>query len=102
VEQRNLTEDEVRQIDVGYENSTLDRRSKLAIAFADAFLDAQGEPDETTRLAMREEFSPAEIAELAIGLALFHGFSKMLIISGCEPEEMDTTILSVPGSPGRA
>ena len=51
--------------------------------------------------AMRDEFSPAEIAELGIGLALFHGFSKMLIISGCEPEEMATTVLSVPGAQPR-
>ena len=50
---------------------------------------------------MRDEFSAAEIAELGIGLALFHGFSKMLIISGCEPEEMATTVLSVPGAQPR-
>ena len=101
MEQRNLTEDEVDQIDDGYEGSTLDTRSKLAIAFADAFLGAQGEPDEATRAAMLEEFSASEIAELGLGLALFHGFSKMLIVSGCEPEEMDTTVLSVPGAQPR-
>ena len=101
MEQRNLTEDEVQQIDDGYEDSSLEKRSKLAIAFADSFLNAQGSPDEEIRAAMCDEFSPAEIAELGIGLALFHGFSKMLIISGCEPEEMDTTVLSVPGAQPR-
>ena len=101
MEQRNLTEDEVDQIDDGYESSTLEHRSKLAIAFADAFLGAQGPPDAVTRVAMGNEFSSAEIAELGLGLALFHGFSKMLIISGCEPEEMATTVLSVPGAPAR-
>ena len=99
MEQRNLTEGEVEQITDDYDTSSLDNRSKLAIAFADAFLGAQGPPDEATRDAMSAEFSPAEIAELGIGLALFHGFSKMLIISGCEPENMETTVLSVPGAP---
>ena len=101
MEQRNLTEDEVEQITDDYESSGLEKRSKLAIAFADAFLSAQGPPDESTRSDMSGEFSPTEIAELGIGLALFHGFSKMLIISGCEPEDMDTTVLSVPGAQPR-
>lgn len=98
MEQRNLTEDEVDKIDDAYEDSDLAKRSKLAIAFADAFLGAQGPPDESTRAEMSAEFTPTEIAELGLGLALFHGFSKMLIISGCEPEEMETTVLSVPGA----
>jgi hypothetical protein len=47
---------------------------------------------------MNAEFSPEQIAELGIGLALFHGFSKLLIVTGCEPEEMERTVLSAPGS----
>ena len=101
MEQRNLTEDEVDLIEDGYESSTLDHRSKLAIAFADAFLGAQGAPDAETRHQMRDDFSSIEIVELGLGLALFHGFSKMLIISGCEPEEMETTVLAAPGSQPR-
>lgn len=99
--QRNLTEDEVGQIDDGYESSSLDERSKMAIAFADAFLGAQGPPDAEVRRRLLGEFTAPEIAELGLGLALFHGFSKMLIISGCEPDEMATTVLSVPGAPSR-
>lgn len=101
MEQRNLTEDEVDLIDDDYESSQLVERSKLAIAFADAFLGAQGPPNANAQRRISEEFSPAEIAELGLGLALFHGFSKMLIISGCEPEEMATTVLSVPGGKSR-
>lgn len=101
MEQRNLTEDEVDLIDDGYESSSLEERSKLSIAFADAFLGAQGAPPADLRERLTREFTPAELAELGIGLALFHGFSKMLIISGCEPEDMDTTVLSVPGAPQR-
>ena len=46
----------------------------------------------------KQEFSEPELVELGIGLALFHGFSKMLIALGLEPENMDTTILPTPGS----
>lgn len=34
--------------------------------------------------------------ELALGLGLFHGFSKMLIALGLEPDEMPTTVLPTP------
>jgi hypothetical protein len=46
----------------------------------------------------RAEFDAAQRTEIGIGLALFHGFSKVLIALGCEPAEMDTTILPTPGS----
>ena len=98
MEQRNLTEDEVDLIDDDYEDSHLAERAKLAIAFADAFLGAQGPLDAELQQRVDGEFSPTELAELGIGLALFHGFSKMLIVSGCEPEDMPTTVLSAPGS----
>lgn len=43
-------------------------------------------------------FDAGERTEVGIGLALFHGFSKALIALGCEPDEMDTTVLATPGS----
>lgn len=98
MEQRNLTEDEVDKIDDGFIETDLPERSKLAIAFADALLGAQGAPDSDVIERMNAEFTPDQIAELGIGLALFHGFSKLLIVTGCEPEEMETTVLSAPGS----
>ncbi|MFM8390376.1 MAG: hypothetical protein ACKOA5_14155, partial [Actinomycetota bacterium] len=82
-------------------SSRLAERQKLAITFADTFLSAQGPPSADVQTRIEEEFNPAELAELGIGLALFHGFSKMLIISGCEPEEMETTVLAAPGSQPR-
>ena len=98
MEQRNLTEEEVDKIDDGFVESDLPERSKLALLFADAFLGADGPPDAGAIARMNAEFAPDQIAELGIGLALFHGFSKLLIVTGCEPDEMDTTILSAPGS----
>ena len=41
-------------------------------------------------------FHVSEITEIALGVALFHGFSKMLIALGREPDEMETTIIPTP------
>ena len=43
-----------------------------------------------------ELFKASEITEMALGVALFHGFSKMLIALGREPDEMETTIIPTP------
>ena len=49
--------------------------------------------------ALDASFTKRQIAELSIGIALFHGFSKMLIGLGREPEEMDTTVVPTPHLP---
>ncbi|MEL6893587.1 MAG: hypothetical protein AAFP84_18490 [Actinomycetota bacterium] len=43
-------------------------------------------------------FTAGEQTELGVGLALFHGFSKVLIALGCEPDEMVVTELPTPGA----
>ena len=45
---------------------------------------------------LRKLFHVSEITEIALGVALFHGFSKMLIALGREPDEMETTIIPTP------
>lgn len=65
---------------------------------ADAFIRAEGPPAPDVQAQILAEFSPEEIAEISIGLALFHGFSKLLIAAGAEPDHMPTTILPTPGS----
>jgi alkylhydroperoxidase family enzyme len=76
----------------------LSPRFKLALQFADAFLGAGGPPSAEVRAELLAEFSEAELVEMSIGLALFHGVSKMLIALGCEPEQMDLTVSRTPGS----
>ncbi len=66
--------------------------------YADAFLAAGGVPAEL-QAEMLATFTDAEVVELTMALAMFHGFSKMLIVLGLEPEQMDTTVLPTPGSP---
>ena len=43
-------------------------------------------------------FTEAELVEMGVALALFHGVSKMLIALGCEPEQMDVSIHRTPGT----
>ncbi len=92
-----LTEDVVGQIDDGYERS-LGAREAAALKLTDAIISpspglGQGDLD-----ALRAALEDPEVAELALGVGLFHGMSKVLICLGLEPEEMDTTILPTPGS----
>ncbi|NDG66145.1 MAG: hypothetical protein EBY23_04345 [Actinobacteria bacterium] len=98
MKQENMVEDDVEKVDDDYNETDLPQRSKLALAFADAFLGVQGAPSIDVQEQMKKEFSTEQIAEMGIGLALFHGFSKLLIVTGCEPEEMERTVLSAPGS----
>jgi hypothetical protein len=71
-------------------------RHQAALVLADAFLGADGPPSAEGQARLQAEFRDEELVELGIGLALFHGFSKMLIALGLEPEEMDTTVLPTP------
>jgi alkylhydroperoxidase family enzyme len=73
-------------------------RTKLALQFADAFLAAGGPPPPDVQAALQEEFSEEELVEMGIGMAMFHGFSKLLIALGCEPEQMDITESRTPGT----
>ena len=47
---------------------------------------------------LRAEFTPQELTELALGVAAFHGMSKVLIVLGMEPESMAITQLPTPGA----
>jgi len=52
----------------------------------------------SVRAELEQQFSAAEIAELAMGVGLFLGMSKALINLGLEPEGMPTTVIPTPGS----
>jgi alkylhydroperoxidase family enzyme len=96
--QEGLDEGQVALIDDDHAASELPERQKAALAFADAFLAAGGPPSAEVRDQVLAALRSDEVAELGLGLALFHGFSKLLIALGCEPEQMDTTVLRTPGS----
>jgi AhpD family alkylhydroperoxidase len=94
-----LQEEHVAQVDDGWLESSLPDRHKTALRLADAFLlDPHGLTAEG-RSALLAEFSPAEIVEMTVGLALFMGFSKITVILGREPVSMPTTIVPTPEIP---
>ncbi len=73
-------------------------KEAAALALTDALI---GDPDALTpaaRDALLSHFDDGELAELALGVGLFFGLSKVLVALGLEPESMPTTILPAPGS----
>jgi AhpD family alkylhydroperoxidase len=97
--EQGLSEELVALIDDGYAASELSGRHKAAIRFTDAFLRHPGEVDDETRRELLEHFTPAEIVELAAGVALFMGFSKIAVALGQAPESMPTLVVPTPERP---
>ena len=96
--QQGLTEDIADQIDDGYEASQLDDRQKAALRWTDAVLGDPGRVPADVRDVVKQYLTPAELLELTMALALFHGLSRVLISLGLEPEQMETTIVATPGT----
>jgi alkylhydroperoxidase family enzyme len=91
-----LDEATVDQIVDGYESSDLTDDQKLVLRFTDAFLDPPHTADSELAADMSARFTPAEITELALALAMFLGMAKVLISLGTEPEDMDITVVPTP------
>jgi alkylhydroperoxidase family enzyme len=85
-------------IEDGFEN-TLDEKSVAALQLTDDLIGLPGRMTDEQKQRLRQQFSEAEILELALGVGLFMGMSKVLITLGLEPNEMSTTVLPTPGSP---
>ena len=96
--EQGLTEEQVSEIDEGYESSALSLRDKSVLKLTDAII---GDPRSLTAEAkaeLRKELTAPEIVEVALGVGLFMALSKVLITLGLEPEAMDTTVVPTPGS----
>jgi alkylhydroperoxidase family enzyme len=97
-EQPLVDESVVARIVDGHQSDyALDDRERAALAFADWFLGRPADPAPQVVSDLADHLDEAQRVELACGLALFHGFSKMLIVLGLEPEAMDTTLRPTPG-----
>jgi alkylhydroperoxidase family enzyme len=92
-----LTEDRVAEIEDGFE-CILEPAEATALILTDAIVQDTGALSDAQWDELREYYTDAEIAEIALGVTLFHGMSKVLICLGLEPEQMETTILPTPGS----
>jgi alkylhydroperoxidase family enzyme len=93
-----LTETKVDQIVDGYEE-VLSPAETAALKLTDAIIGLPQSLSEESRAALKANFSDAQIVELALGVGMFMGMSKVLINLGLEPEEMPLTIVPTPGSP---
>ena len=92
--------DEIRD---GYAESELTPRQKATLALTDAILaqpSGSDAPDEELRRALLTNFRPDEIVELAAGVALFMGFSKIAVALGQAPASMPVTEVPTPDLPG--
>ena len=87
----------VSQIEDGYENH-LGEKESAALQLTDDIIGLPGQLRQSQIDTLKRHYSDAEIAELALGVGLFMGMSKVLITLGLEPDEMDTTIIPTPGS----
>ena len=94
--QEGLTEERAALIDDGYETATgLTDSHKAVLALTDVML-AGGTPSIALVAELRRHHSEAELVEIGLGISLFHGVSKALIVLGMEPDEMDLTVAPTP------
>lgn len=88
------------QVSDEFAASALPERFKTSLEFTDHMLLRPGPLPPELRAEVDAAFDEGELVELALGLGLFHGFSKMLIALGLEPDEMETTVLPTPAPIG--
>lgn len=95
-----LDEAKVELVADGYETVLADDEV-AALQLTDAFIGLPGSLSEASKRALKRHFSDAQIVEMALGVGLFMGMSKVLICLGLEPEQMDTTLVATPGDRSR-
>jgi alkylhydroperoxidase family enzyme len=93
-----LTEALVSEITDDHARSALPAPERAALKLADAIVTTPQPLAASDVAELREHFTPEQIAEMAVGLGLFHGLSKALIVMGLEPEGMPVTVMQEPGS----
>ena len=91
-----LNEERVQHVAEGYEK-TLDPAEVAALRLTDALIGVPQPPVDETKQALRAHYTDGEIVEIAMGVGLFLGMSKVLINLGLEPEDMPVTQVPTPG-----
>lgn len=92
-----LSEEHIERIRDGY-GDVLPEAEAAILELTDALIGMPAPPGEDTIRKLKTHFSDDEIVELALGVGLFLGMSKVLITLGLEPEAMPITVLPTPGS----
>lgn len=91
-----LTEDKVSDIGDGYQASSLSRREKAAIAFADGYLRDPRDLTAESIAEIRSQYTPAEMAYMAAALLAFNAASRCAVGLAGMPEAMD--VMEIPVS----
>jgi alkylhydroperoxidase family enzyme len=90
--QRILDEETSSLVDEGYEESELPESSKALLAYMDVFLQHPASLPDDVRDRLRAHFTDEEILEGTMYAAVASGISRMLIVLGAEPEQMETSV----------
>lgn len=92
--QDGLTEERAAMVDAGYENSTLRPQEKLAIALADGYLGYPAGITAELAAALKQTFSPAQLASMLLALMTFNFTSRTAVSIGGMPQEpLPVTVL---------
>lgn len=75
----------------------MSEKESVALQLTDDIIGLPGQLRQSQIDKLKANYSEGEIAELALGVGLFLGMSKVLITLGLEPEQMDTTLVPTPG-----
>jgi alkylhydroperoxidase family enzyme len=91
-----LTESKVDQIRDGYEQSALADDEKLALAFADAYLHDPKTISAELAARLKQHFTPAQLAHLAIALIAFNATSRCAVSIGGMPDNLPVMEITAP------
>jgi len=91
-----LTEDRVVQIEDGYQDSSLSKKEKLALAFADVYLRDPHSFDPTLIKELRENFTAEQIAHMGLAVGTFNAASKCAVALAGMPESLPVTEIPLP------
>jgi alkylhydroperoxidase family enzyme len=91
-----LTEEQVANIGGAAGAARLTGEQRLAVAFADIYLDDPQRRDESLAAALRARFATEQICHMAIALTFFNALSRCAVSIGGMPETMPVTEVSVP------
>ena len=90
-----LDEDQIARIDDGHAASDLSDEQKAVLRFTDAFLVDPSTFGPSDRAELSRLFSAGQIVELAVGVALYMGFSK-IAVSMAEIPELPVMVVPTP------
>jgi alkylhydroperoxidase family enzyme len=90
-----LTEEKVAGIR-GERTDALTDEERLAVAFADAYLNHPQRIDAKLRAELARTFTPAQLCHMALAIAFFNPMSKCAVSLGGMPDSFPLTEIAVP------